>query len=262
MKWVKGGGIRPAQLALLRPLISPYMQLDPKRQPTGELAALRTKLQSYAAQHPSLIRLHLTTLDQMEEFLREMDMEAAKAARQGETAPVELRLPHTPVVSLPLVRSQQATATLEDVAAGPASSMVSGLIPAAVKGMENDQNIQVITLSGTSMEPTFMDREWLILRKFEGGSINLGNGAGQEINLKRAYSEIADGSVVVVSQDQGKTITCKRIAYRWQGKTRELWLVADNKAEPGYPRAITADSDLIVYGKVIGRADINTIEMT
>ena len=262
MKWVKGGGIRPTQLALLRPLIAPYMQLDPKRQPTGELAALRTKLQSYSQQQPALIRLHLGILDQIEEFLREMDLEAAKAARQGETAPVELRLPHTPVVSLPLVRSQQATATLEDVAAGPASSMVSGLIPAAVKGMENDQNIQVITLSGTSMEPTFMDREWLILRKFEGGSINLGNGAGQEINLKRAYSEIADGSVVVVSQDHGKTITCKRIAYRWQGKTRELWLVADNKAEPGYPRAITADANLIVYGKVIGRADINTIEMT
>ncbi len=262
MKWVKGGGIRPTQLALLRPLIAPYMQLDPKRQPTGELIALRTKLQSHSAQHPALIRLHLTTLDQMEEFLREMDLEAAKAARLSEASAPVVRLPLTPVISLPLVRSQQATSTLEDVAAGPATSMISGLIPAAVKGMENDRNIQVITLSGTSMEPTFMDREWLILRKFDGGPIVLGKEADQENSLKRAYSEMADGSVVVLSQDNGQTITCKRIAYRWQGKTRELWLVADNKAEPGYPRALTADANLTVYGKVIGRADINSIEMT
>ncbi|MEN9358817.1 MAG: Peptidase S24-like [Verrucomicrobiota bacterium] len=259
MKWIKGGGIRPAQLALLRPLIAPYMQLDPKRQPTGELAALRTKLLSYTDQHPALIRLHMNMLDQMEEFLREMETEARRAARNS-SAPA---LPHAPVPTLSLVRSQRTTSTLEDVAAGPGSSMIAGLIPAAVKGMEDDQSIQVVTLSGTSMEPTFMDREWLILRKFDGGPIVLGKkAANQENSLKRAYAEIADGSVVVLSQDQGKTITCKRIAYRWQEKTRELWLVADNKSEPGYPRALSAESDLIVYGKVIGRADINSIELT
>ena len=69
MKWVNGGGIRPLQLARLRPLISPHIKMDLSTQPEAELSKLRSKLQSHAGSHPELVQLHLAFLDQLEDFL-------------------------------------------------------------------------------------------------------------------------------------------------------------------------------------------------
>jgi hypothetical protein len=69
MKWVNGGGIRPLQLARLRPLIGPYIKMDLSTQPAAELSALRSKLQSHSGTHPDLVQLHLAVLDQLEDFL-------------------------------------------------------------------------------------------------------------------------------------------------------------------------------------------------
>ena len=69
MKWTKGGGIRPAQLARLRPLIQKYMKFDLESQPGQELISLRAKLQRHTETHPDLVRLYSTVLDQIEEFI-------------------------------------------------------------------------------------------------------------------------------------------------------------------------------------------------
>ena len=68
MKWLKGGGIRPSQLAILRPLVSPYLKVA-EADADLELSALRSRLQKHVDTHPDLIIMHLTVLDQLEAFL-------------------------------------------------------------------------------------------------------------------------------------------------------------------------------------------------
>lgn len=66
--WCKGGGIRPSQLARLRPLISPYKTFDLVTH-SLELNTLREKMKRHVESHPDLVQIHLKLLDHIEEFL-------------------------------------------------------------------------------------------------------------------------------------------------------------------------------------------------
>lgn len=73
MKWIKGGGIRPSQMARLRPMITPHVKFDIISQPTQELSALRAKIQRHVGSHPDLVHLYSTVLDQIEDFISRYD---------------------------------------------------------------------------------------------------------------------------------------------------------------------------------------------
>lgn len=114
-----------------------------------------------------------------------------------------------------------------------------------------------LRVHGESMEPTLRDRDYVVCQHFQGAALHLG--PGKNVPMGAITTLLRDGDLVLYSLDNGESIAIKRARLVKTGRTAThwvLWLEADNaewSEANEFPRCITRDDDLIIYGKVLGR---------
>jgi len=206
----------------LEPILRPYLeQAIDEQQFTQELEPFTYQLNIAAYEDSKKLKLKKMVSD-FEKGLNELMSEVQEEPQ--------------PVIDFPYLS--------QEVSAG------NGLIPSEEKYGERP-DMDILTVSGESMQPKFMNGEKIIVHTFQE-RVQFGE---HHLPMDIVKSLIPEDTVIIY--DRNNTgLAMKRVKYQQGKDTWYFKLTADNTEwakETKFNRIIKKTDDFVIYGKVVGK---------